>query len=214
METTAIKTDQTVFIAKEVLASMNSLSIFADHPRNNAPIITGLNITRGGDDTLTVSATNRYVLVVANYSTTAFENWGEEDQLWVDVATLKQAASIAKTMYMPVISIGYDTETLSGVINVSGNKLSYSPVSGEYPPVTELIPTNDPNGTPTLRIKAQWLAMLSKVVTPTVKQDKEMPWDLSFFSETDSRKPMPMLAALSGNVWDINVLIQPNMMVR
>ena len=215
-DTTPDTMSKQVFIDSEILASIYSLTNFADHPRNGTPILCGVQFVRTSGGRLVVYATNRYVLARGTYDTgVEYNGWGIGQTLWIDIATLKQAVAIAKNYKTPPITIGYDNESRTAFIDVVGNKLFN--VSGQptYPNVAAMFDDDvAPNGVDVIRINPQWLALLSKVVTPTTRQNKDLPWMLSFFHDTDSKKPKPMLATLEDTDYDIRVLIQPNLIVR
>lgn len=215
---TDTKTRQ-VFIGSEILASINSLAQFGDTAKNpTTPSLAGVYITRHGDSGLRVYATNRYVLARGTYDTNvlSFDDWSDDETLWVDHGTLKQAVAIAKNYSLPVISMGYDSENRV-FINVAGNKLFNVAGQPSYPPVDRMFNDDAPNGVERVSLNAKWLAMLSKVITPTTRQDKDMPWEFNMFHDVERDKPMPVVARLypkSDTDWEIRVLIQPNLVVR
>jgi hypothetical protein len=219
METMTETKLRQVFIGCEVLASINSLTQFADTTKNpTSPILAGVFITRHEDNGLRVYATNRYVLARGTYihNVVSFQNWDHDETLWIDHGTLKQAATIAKGFKLPMIALGYDTENRV-FINVDGNKLFNVAGQPSYPPVDRMFNDDAPNGVERVSLNPKWLAMLSKVLTPTTRQDKDMPWELSLFHDTESNKPKPVVARLypnSDTEWEIRVLIQPNLVVR
>lgn len=204
-----------VFISSEVLASIYSLTNFADKPQNNTPILCGVQLVRTSGGRLVVYATNRYVLARGTYDKNVeFGEWGIGQTLWIDSATLKQAMAIAKNYKTPMIVIGYDNENRA-FIDVMRNKLFNVLGQPSYPNVAAMFDDDaTPNGADVIRINPKWLALLSKVITPTTRQNKDMPWMLSFFHDTESKKPKPMLATLEETNWNISVLIQPNLLVR
>lgn len=204
-----------VFISSEILASINSLTNFADKPQNNTPILCGVQLVRTSGGRLVAYATNRYVLARGTYDENVeYGGWGIGQTLWIDSATLKQAMAIAKNYKTPIIAIGYDNENRA-FIDVVGNKLFNVLGQPSYPNVAAMFDDDaTPNGADVIRINPKWLALLSKVITPTTRQNKDMPWMLSFFHDTESKKPKPMLATLEETNWNISVLIQPNLLVR
>jgi len=215
METTATLTrDTTITVTQQVLASMNSLLAFADNPKDTAtPVLTGLRVTRSGDDQILVIATNRYVAVKATYSVMEFSSWSDAE-FWIDPAMLKQAALMSKTANMAAVSFGYDTDGEDSFVGINDTRFTYRQFTAQFPPVERLFDDKgEPNGTPTVRLNVKWLALLSKVVVPEIRPSKDVPWTFSFFSE-DGRKPMPVLATMTGSDYSINVLIQPNIVVR
>lgn len=206
-----------VFMGPEILASINSLAPFADSTRGgNTSPITGLLLVRDGD-TLAVYATNRFVATRAKYThNVKFDDWNDGATVWIDQATLKQAVAIAKNYALPVISIGYDTENRA-FVNVAGNILFHVAGQPSYPAVQNLFNDNTPNGVDRVSLNPKWLAMLAKVLTPTTRQDKDMPWEFNMFHDDERNKPMPVLARLYPKTdaeWEIRVLIQPNLVVR
>ena len=206
-----------VFIGRDVLASINSIAQFGDTAKNpTSPPLAGVFIARHGDDQLRVYATNRYVLARATYlkNVVSFDNWGHDETLWVDIATLKQAVAIAKNYSLPVISLGYDTENRV-FVDVDGNKLFNVAGQPSYPPVDRLFKDDAPNGVNSVSLNPKWLAMLAKVVTPTTRQDKDRPWLFEMYHDEESTKPQPVVASINDGVdFEIRVLIQPNLIVR
>lgn len=205
-----------VVINGETLASIHSIMNFGDTSANpTAQALAGVLLVRDGESVLRVYATNRYVLARATYfNSVHFDAWDVGDKLWLDHKTLKQAVAIAKNHKHAVITIGYDTDRRV-FIDVDGNKLFNVAGQPNYPNVAALF-NNDatPNGADVIRINPRWLALLSKVITPTTRQNKDLPWMLSFFHDTESKKPKPMLATVEDTDWSISVLIQPNLIVR
>ena len=204
-----------VSVNSEILASIYSLTNFADQPRNGTPILCGVQLVRTSGGRLVVYATNRYVLARGTYDAgVEYGGWGIGQTLWMDVATLKQAVAIAKNYKTPTITIGYDSDG-HAFIDVVGNKLFNVAGQPSYPNVAAMFDDDTtPNGADVIRINPRWLALLSKVITPTTRQNKDLPWMLSFFHDSESKKPKPMLATLEDTNWNISVLIQPNLIVR
>jgi hypothetical protein len=204
-----------VSVSSEILASIYSLTNFADQPKNGVPILCGVQLVRSSGGRLQVYATNRYVLARGTYdSNVNYGGWGIGQTLWIDIATLKQAVAIAKNYNTPTITIGYDIDN-TAYIDVAGNKLFNVAGQPSYPNVAAMFDDDaTPNGSDVIRINPRWLALLSKVVTPTARQSKDLPWQLSFFHDTDSKKPKPVLAVIEDTTWNISVLIQPNLIVR
>ena len=205
-----------VVINVETLVSINSIMNFGDTSANpTAFALAGVSLVRDGESVLRVYATNRYVLARATYfNSVNFDSWDVGEKLWLDHKTLKQAVAIAKNHKQAVITIGYDTDRRV-FVDVDGNKLFNVLGQPSYPNVGALFDDDTtPNGADVIRINPRWLALLSKVITPTTRQNKDLPWMLSFFHDTDSKKPKPMLATLEDTDWNISVLIQPNLIVR
>ena len=205
-----------VVINVETLVSINSIMNFGDTSANpTATALAGVSLVRDGESVLRVYATNRYVLARATYfNSVNFDSWDVGEKLWLDHKTLKQAVAIAKNHKQAVITIGYDTDRRV-FVDVDGNKLFNVLGQPSYPNVAALFDDDTtPNGADVIRINPRWLALLSKVITPTTRQNKDLPWMLSFFHDTESKKPKPMLATLEDTDWNISVLIQPNLIVR
>ena len=205
-----------VVINVETLVSINSIMNFGDTSANpTAQALAGVSLVRDGESVLRVYATNRYVLARATYfNSVNFDSWDVGEKLWLDHKTLKQAVAIAKNHKQAVITIGYDTDRRV-FVDVDGNKLFNVLGQPSYPNVAALFDDDTtPNGADVIRINPRWLALLSKVITPTTRQNKDLPWMLSFFHDTESKKPKPMLATLEDTDWNISVLIQPNLIVR
>lgn len=203
-------------ISPQVFASINSLAVFAD-PVNKSltPVITGLRATRTGDTQLTIVVTNRYVAAQATYDNVSFSNWDNDTQFWIDPTVLKQAATVSKGNTLDMVSLGYDNDTEDSFVSVGSTRFTYRQMTTNYPPVDRIInDIGEPNGAQTLSLKIQWIALLGKIVTPETKHDKDRPWLFSFFHDGDSGKPKPVLANVSGEDYDIRVLIQPNLIVR
>ena len=205
-----------VVINVETLVSINSIMNFGDTSANpTATALAGVSLVRDGESVLRVYATNRYVLARATYfNSVNFDSWDVGEKLWLDHKTLKQAVAIAKNHKQAVITIGYDIDRRV-FVDVDGNKLFNVLGQPSYPNVAAMFDDDTaPNGADVIRINPRWLALLSKVITPTTRQNKDLPWMLSFFHDTESKKPMPMLATMEDTNWSISVLIQPNLMVR
>jgi hypothetical protein len=205
-----------VVINVETLVSINSIMNFGDTSANpTAQALAGVSLVRDGESVLRVYATNRYVLARATYfNSVNFDSWDVGEKLWLDHKTLKQAVAIAKNHKQAVITIGYDTDRRV-FVDVDGNKLFNVLGQPSYPNVAAMFDDDTtPNGADVIRINPRWLALLSKVITPTTRQNKDLPWVLSFFHDTESKKPKPMLATLEDTDWNISVLIQPNLIVR
>jgi len=208
-------TTTSAMMPPQVLASINSLIVFAEPHRNSiTPVITGLRATRTGETQLTVVATNRYVATKATYDNVEFSNWDNDPQFWLDPVVLKQAATVSKANGLSMVSFGYDNDNEDSFISVGDTRFTYQQLTTGYPPVDRLF--NDMaarNGATDIQLKLQWLVALSKVVVPETKPDKDRPW-LFQFATGESRKPEPVLASVNGQEYTISVLIQPNLIVR
>jgi hypothetical protein len=217
METMTDTKTMQVFVSPTILASINSLAQFADSTRGgNTSPITGLLLTRENDKLIAYS-TNRYLLARGTYNENVrFENWDDDATVWIDQATLKQAVAITKNYAHVVVEIGYDTENRA-FVDIAGNKLFHVAGQPSYPAVHRMFNDDTPNGVDRVSLNPQWLAMLAKVITPTTKQDKHMPWEFNMFHSDENNKPMPVVARLypkTDTDWEIRVLIQPNLVVR
>jgi hypothetical protein len=217
MEHDTVGTDNTtggsVIVDSKVIASINSLLVFAEPKSGVTPIIQGVNLIRTDENQLTVVVTNRFVAVKATYDTAEFFTWELGAAVWLDPNTLKQAATLSKaTQYAPV-SIGEDIANDVTYIAINETKFGHPRQDRSYPPVDRLFPETEPNGAATLSLNPKWLAGLSKIVVPETRADKDRPWLFSFF-HGDNDKPQPVLATMSGTDYAINVLIQPNLLVR
>ena len=209
-DTTTI-TSSTVEMGSKVLASINSLLVFAEPKSGASPVIQGVRLTREGDQ-LIAAATNRFVLVKATYDNVTFGDWAPDTSVWLDPDTLKQAAAASKANPMIVVTIGQTPDTTYIAIGGWEGATRFTNLTNRfsYPAVEKLIPESEPNGATTLFVNPKWLAMLSKVVVPEMKPNRDQPWLFSFWSDV-SGKPMPMLAeAWSDKDYRIQVLIQPN----
>jgi hypothetical protein len=215
METTYATTTRSIDLNVHLLASMNSISVFASSPKEQPRVISGLRANRSGDNELTVVATNRYVLAKAVYQNVTFNNWADSE-LWIDQETLKQATAMAKGFNLPDVSIGYDTDDEMTFISVADSRLNYRQDTNAFPRVEKLFSeyAEEPVGIPVVSINPKWLSMLTKFVIPESRQQKDMPWSFSFFGTTESGKPKPVQADLKSTTWAISVLIQPNVVTR
>lgn len=211
-------TSSTVEMGSKVLASINSLLVFAEPKSGITPIIQGVKLMRSGDQ-LVALATNRYVLARATYDNVTFGQWEDDAAIWLDHETLKQATVAAKANPMIVVTIGSTPKTPLSLettyIAIGGwegaTRFTHTESRAkQYPSVEKLFTDKEPNGAATLSVNPKWLAMLSKVVVPEDRPDKDRPWLLSFFTE-EGNKPQPMLAEMwSDEDYRIQVLIQPN----
>lgn len=215
---TATITSSTVEMGSKVLASINSLLVFAEPKSGATPTIQGVKLMRSGDQLIAL-ATNRYVLVKATYDNVTFGDWAPDTSVWLDPDTLKQAAAASKANPMIVVTIGGTPSTTYIAIGgwEGATRFTHAQTNmslKNYPPVERLIPTNEPNGAATLSLNPKWLAALSKIVVPEDRPVRDTPWLFSFYSE-DGHKPMPMLAEMwQDNAYRIQVLIQPNLIKR
>lgn len=216
------RTSSRLTMRAQELLSINSLTVFAENPREVSPIIQGLHFSRTGVDgaDLTVVATNRYVCALLELQGAAADlnssGWLEGETLWVDQPALKQAAAMVKASKAVWATIGYDGERETAFVEV-GETVFYSERSfGSYPPVIKLFPTEAPNGVETVALNVKWFVLIAKVVFPEMdRMLKERPWRFEFSHSDDNRnKPLPVLATITEGQWTIKVLIQPNLMLR
>lgn len=211
-------TSSSVIVQPPVLTSINSLVVYGPSRTEVAPILQNINVTRSGDNQLTAVITNRYVAVKAVYDNVEFTDWSEDTSMLIPMDTLKQAAAVSKAnrglgmvTFAAHERTGYSHN--NAYVAVGDTQFPYDQATGSYPPVAKLFPDTEPNGAAVLGMNPKWLAALSKIVVPEVRPAKDVPWQLSFWSE-DGTKPKPMQAAMSGNGYDIRVLIQPSLIVR
>jgi hypothetical protein len=209
------------------LMTINSLGVFAAPDTANTPVIEGLYFSRSGTQWqfFTVHVTNRYVCAEFTTSKVEFHEgdtqWDNDAELWIDKATIKYAANMAKATEKikgyARVTIGYNSENRTGYISVDDTVI-YSPTTTyTYPPVGKLFPTEKPNGVKTVDLNPKWLAMLTKVVGPLTKGGslKDAPWTFSFFNrDHDGGKSQPVMAHIDSDLWKIKVLIQPNLKIR
>lgn len=217
MEPTRQITSGSVTMQPPVLASINSLTVYAATKTESAPILQNVHVTRS-EDHLIVTATNRYVAVQAVYDNVEFTDWSEDHSMLIPADILKQAAAVSKANrgLAMVTFAAHEREGYShnnAYVSVGDTQFTYDQATGSYPPVGKLFPDSEPNGAATLGINPKWLAALSKIVVPEVRPAKDTPWRLEFWSE-EGAKPKPMQASMIGNGYDIRVLIQPNLIVR
>ena len=219
-----VRVDSYLRITAQQLFSINSLSHFADKPSGMTPVIEGLLFSRGNNsattDTLTVVATNRYVCAKAEFEEIGFEDnngfWHQDDTLWIDQSTLKQAVTMAKAIKTNHAIIGYNVERAAAFVTVGDNTLYSSSVVNAYPPIAKLYPESEPNGASSMLLNPKWLALISKIVLPeTGSYLKDSPWEFQFSTAPENRNnPKPVVARRSGGSWEIKLLIQPNMAPR
>jgi DNA polymerase III sliding clamp (beta) subunit (PCNA family) len=211
-------TSGSVTMQPPVLASINSLAVYAAGKTEAAPILQNIHVTRTGDTQLTAVTTNRYVAVKAVYDNVEFTDWDDDTSMLIPVDILKQAAAVSKAnrglamVMFRSITFAADPSN-NAYVSVGETQFPYHQATGSYPPVAKLFPDTEPNGAATLGINPKWLAALSKIVVPEVRPAKDTPWQLAFWSE-ESAKPKPMQASMIGSDYDIRVLIQPNLIVR
>lgn len=211
-------TGSSVTMQPPVLASINSLTVYAATKTEVAPILQNVHVTRSGDSHLIVTATNRYVAVQAVYDNVEFADWSEDYSMLIPADILKQAATVSKANrgLAMVTFAAHEREGYShnnAYVAVGDTQFPYDQATGSYPAVGKLFPAAQPNGATTLGINPKWLAALSKIVVPEVRPAKDIPWKLEFWSE-DGAKPQPMQASIIGSGYDIRVLIQPNLIQR
>jgi hypothetical protein len=211
-------TSSSVTMQPPVLASINSLTVFCSTKSDVTPILQNIHVTRSGDSHLIVTATNRYVAVQAVYDNVEFTDWSEDTSMLIHADILKQAAAVSKANRgLAMVTLATHERTgyshNNAYVAVGDTQFPYDQATGSYPSVGKLFPATEPNGAAKLGMNLKWLAALSKIVVPEVRPDKEVPWQLEFWSE-ESAKPKPMQASMIGNGYDIRVLIQPNLIVR
>jgi DNA polymerase III sliding clamp (beta) subunit (PCNA family) len=211
-------TSSMVTMQPPVIASINSLAVYAAGKTEAAPILQNIHVTRGGDSHLIATATNRYVAVQAVYDNVEFTDWDNDTSMLIPTDILKQAAAVSKANRgLAMVTLvthertGYSHN--NAYVAVGDTQFPYDQATGSYPAVAKLFPDTEPNGAATLGINPKWLVALSKIVVPEVRPAKDVPWQLEFWSE-DGAKPKPMQATMIGNGYDIRVLIQPNLIVR
>jgi len=213
MESNKMETTRQITINRHVLATINSMAAFCEPKNGVTDIIKGLRATRTEEGHLMVVATNRFVAIKATFDAMTFSEW-EDAQMWIDAATLKNAATFAKTQDNALVSIGYDTDTEDSFISVGDTRFTYRQNPGTYPPIERLFGEVNDTGVPMIRVNPKWFALLAKVIEPAARPDKDMPWSLSFMVSDNPNKPGPIHANFNGDGYDISVLIQPNLIVR
>jgi hypothetical protein len=219
MGSNKMETTRQITIDRHVMATINSLAVFCEPKNGDANAIKGLRATRIENDRLMVVATNRYVAAKAIFDNVEFSDWvnwsdTETTQMWIDAETLKSATVFAKTQPDVWVSIGYDTDSEDSFISVGNSKFTYRQNTGTYPPIEKLFGETSDVGVPMIRVNPKWFAMLTKVIEPAARPDKDMPWSLSFAVSDNPNKPGPIHANISGVGYDISVLIQPNHAIR
>jgi len=215
-----METTRQIAIDQHVMKTINSLAVFCEPKNGDATALKGLQISRVENDRLMVVATNRYVAVKAIFDNAEFSDWvnwsdTETTKMWIDAEILKSATVFSKTQPYATVAFGYDTDSEDSFISVGDTRFTYRQWSASnYPPIEKLFKPVSDVGVPTIRVNPKWFAMLAKVIEPDPRPTKDMPWELSFSVSDNPSKPGPIHANITGNGYDISVLIQPNLMVR
>ena len=208
-----METTRQITVDNYVMKTINSLAVFCEPKNGDANVIKGLRATRMENDRLMVVATNRYVAVKAIFDNVEFSNW-ESAQMWIDAEILKSATVFAKTQPYAPMAFGYDTDSEDSFISVGDTRFTYRQNTGNYPAIEKLFGDVSDVGVPMIRVNPKWFTMLAKVIEPDPRPTKDMPWELSFSVSDNPSKPGPIHANITGNGYDISVLIQPTLIVR
>ena len=212
-----METTRQITIDRHVMATINSLAVFCEPKNGDANVIKGLRATRIENDRLMVVATNRYVAAKAIFDNVEFSDWvnwsdTETTQMWIDAEILKSATVFAKTQPYALMAFGYDTDSEDSFISVGDTRFTYRQNTGNYPAIEKLFGDVSDVGVPMIRVNPKWFAMLTKVIEPAARPAKDMPWSLSFAVSDNPNKPGPIHANISGNGYEISVMIQPNVL--
>jgi hypothetical protein len=214
-----METTRQITIDQHVMKTINSLAVFCEPKNGDATALKGLRATRMENDRLMVVATNRYVAVKAIFDNAEFSDWvnwsdTETTKMWIDAEILKSATVFAKTQPYAPMAFGYDTDSEDSFISVGDTRFTYRQNTGNYPAIEKLFGDVSDVGVPMIRVNPKWFAMLAKVIEPDTRPTKDMPWALSFAVSDNPSKPGPIHANITGNGYDISVLIQPNHAIR
>lgn len=204
-----------VMIDRPTMLSINSVSIGASKD-DVAPVITRVAITRDGD-TLRAMATDRYIVVSGQYNEVVFDGWDDGEMLLVDPKVLKTATDSLKAAGSHTshqISIAKN-EAGGALIEVNGSMFQCEPMEKAFPPVAKLLKFDrEPNGSPVVALRPDFVAKLAKVLPPEVKPDRSRAWAFEFRTG-ETNKPERVYANYSnGKSYQMEALIQPQLMVK
>lgn len=200
-----------VQVSKQALASIHSIGV-GTSTDDVAPVITQIALKREGDN-LRAIATDRYVIVSGLYKNATFTDWADEEEILVDPKRLKDAVNISKANKYDIspVEIAKDQETgaVSALLN-SVTSIDLGGVTGSFPPVMKLFPTDEPKGAGALNIRPDFLAKLAKVLPPDVRPERNRVWRFEFRTSPESNKPQPVYAQYSdADTYKLEALIQP-----
>lgn len=202
-----------VNVSKEVLASINSLSVGASKD-DVTPVIQNIALVphEGG---LRAMATDRYVVFGGHYlDGIEFDEWPADEVVTINPKPLKQVVDMVKAtkfVSMP-IEIEHDQESKRTFAIVEGStKVDITGNYGTFPPVGKLLTfDSEPNGAPVLALKPDFLAKLAKVLPPEMRPDRERVWTFEFRSDNK-----PVYASYGGGErYKMEALLQPNLLKR
>jgi hypothetical protein len=202
------------------LVSVHSLGIGVSKD-DVAPVITQIMLAREGDD-LRAATTDRFMVLSGLYKNVSFEDWEDGEQLLIDPKALKSAVDLKKAGGLEVVPIDIDKDRDTGLVSAqvdAGTRVELTNrsihVSGSFPPVVKLFPTDEANGASVTALRPEFLARLVKVLPPVSKPDRNRVWRFEFRQVPDSRKPEPVYATYSdSDQYRLESLIQPNVLVR
>lgn len=204
-----------VTVTPEILASLNTVSVGASKD-DIAPVITQIALTNDGG-TFRAMTTDRYVVVSGKYYDAELEDWYEGDTLLVDPKTVKMANDAVKAAGRGGthhISIAKN-EAGGALIQVNDSLFQSEPVTAAFPAVAKLFKDEgSENGAPILALNPENLAKLAKVLPPVTRPNKSEPWTFRFFTDASNGKPAPVQASKRDGGYKMEVLIQPNLLVR
>jgi DNA polymerase III sliding clamp (beta) subunit (PCNA family) len=181
--------------------SIASLINFASNEKIT-PALTVIRVVFDGDR-MTATATDRYVVIQAQYAECP-DNFNT-GTVYLDAAAAKFIASqkVAKG-YNPLITFDVDDDGLT--IKANGASITIRQFSGNYPAVESLFESHKPAELAEVHhFRIELLAKLGKVVD--VDGSKVESWNFEFGTRTKPERPVPVIATASL----FKALIQPNL---
>ena len=194
------------------LASVHSLSVGASRD-DVAPVITQIALKREGDS-LRAMTTDRFVCLTGLYEGVAFHDWDEGREVLVDPSSLKSMLDIKKkdksNYNLTTTTISSEDDVVRGNMpDGTSVSLGLPNVKGSFPPVMNLFPKDEPNGSGSLNIRPDFIAKLVKVLPAESRPEKSRVWEFQFRSIETPNKPQPVYATYTGAGYALSALIQP-----
>ena len=199
------------------LPTLNSIASIAVSASKDdvTPIITQIALTREGDS-LRAMATDRYMVATGRYSEVKFTDWAEGETVLVDPKGLKTATQMGRAVpkaQQPYTSVDIsqdESESIWTSVEDSRIQSSVPTIKGTFPPVMKLFKRGEEaSGVGQLNLRADFLARLSKLVTPQAKPKRDATWQFRFFA-SEGKTPAPVHAVYSEDeTWELEALIQP-----